>query len=70
MNIFRWLEKKEMSKINEARNQTTNGNGKKSPVTAPNEQKESKAYKSAMKAFEMTHKRLYPELYKEKAKRG
>ena len=59
-----------MSKKNGTENLTTNGNGKKAPEAAPNKQKESKAYKSAMKAFEMTHKRLFPELYKEKAKRG
>ncbi len=61
-----------MSKTKENKNLCTNGNGtdKLKAETLPNNQKESKAYKSAMKAFEMTHKRLYPELYKEKAKRG
>ena len=59
-----------MSKTKENKKQAANGNGIKASGTAPNNQKESKAYKSAMKAFEMTHKRLYPELYKEKAKRG
>lgn len=60
-----------MSKTKETKSQPTNGNGKNSSDGAP-DQKESKAYQSAMRAFEMTHKRLYPELYKtkEKAKRG
>ncbi|MDQ3089419.1 MAG: hypothetical protein M3Q78_12670 [Acidobacteriota bacterium] len=61
-----------MSKIKATKNLSKNGNGSKKPKAEilPTNQKESKAYKSAMKAFEMTHKRLYPELYKEKAKRG
>lgn len=59
-----------MSKTKETKIQTTNGNGGKSKRDAPTNQKEPKSYKSAMKAFEMTHKRLFPELYKEKAKRG
>ncbi|MDQ3179345.1 MAG: hypothetical protein M3Q33_02375 [Acidobacteriota bacterium] len=62
-----------MSKTKEEnKNLCAGGNGTDKPnaETLPNNQKESKAYKSAMKAFEMTHKRLYPELYKEKAKRG
>lgn len=60
-----------MSKTKETKNNgaRTNGNGKSSKA-APDNQKESKAYKSAMKAFEMTNKRLYPKLYQEKAKRG
>jgi len=57
-----------MSKTKENKNQAANGNGRKTPT--PNNQKELKSYKSAMKAFEMTHKRLFPELYKEKSKRG
>ncbi len=60
-----------MSKTKENKNLCTGGNGAKPKAeTLPNNQKESKAYKSAMKAFEMTNKRLYPELYKEKIKRG
>ncbi len=59
-----------MSKIKESKNQTNNGSGNKTKEAAPDNQKQSKAYKSAMKAFETTHKRLFPELYKEKAKRG
>ncbi len=59
-----------MSKTKETKIQTTNGNGIKSSDAATTNQKEPKAYKSVMKAFEMTHKRLYPELYKEKVKRG
>jgi hypothetical protein len=59
-----------MSKTKETKIQTTNGNGSKPKTDAPTNQKESKAYKSVMKAFEMTNKRLHPELYKEKAKRG
>ncbi len=59
-----------MSKIKENKNQTNNGNGSKATETAPTNQKEPKSYKSVMKAFEMTHKRLFPELYKEKVKRG
>lgn len=59
-----------MSKTKETKIQTTNGNGRKSSDAALTNQKESKAYKSAMKAFETTNKRLHPELYKEKAKRG
>jgi hypothetical protein len=38
--------------------------------TLANQKETSKAYKSAMKAFEMTHKRLYPELYNGKSKRA
>ncbi len=59
-----------MSKTKETKTQTTNCNGRKSSDAALTNQKESKAYKSAMKAFEMTNKRLHPELHKEKAKRG
>ncbi len=61
-----------MSKKKENENLTTNGNGKQMPEAeiAPDNQKASKAYKSAMKAFEMTHKRLYPKLYNGKAKRA
>lgn len=59
-----------MSKTKETKIQTANGNGRKSKDAAPTNQKESKAFKSAMKAFAMTNKRLHPELYKEKAKRG
>ena len=57
-----------MSKTKETKIQTTNGNGRKSKDAAPTNEKEPKAYKSVMKAFEMTHKRLYPELYKTKSK--
>lgn len=57
-----------MSKTKETKIQTTNGNGRKSSDAAPTNEKEPKAYKSVMKAFEMTHKRLYPELYKTKSK--
>ncbi len=57
-----------MSKMKETKIQTTNGNGRKSSDAAPTNQKEPKSYKSVMKAFEMTHKRLYPELYKTKNK--
>lgn len=61
---------KQMDKTKDTKKQETNGNGSNAPKTAPCSQKEPKAYKSVMKAFEMTHKRLYPELYKEKVKRG
>ena len=59
-----------MSKKNETKNLTTNGSGTKPDNSKTEHQKELKSYKSAMKAFEMTHKRLFPELYKEKAKRA
>lgn len=59
-----------MSNTKKTKIQTANSNGGKSNDAAPTNQKESKAYKSAMKAFAMTNKRLHPELYKEKAKRG
>ena len=59
-----------MSKTKEIKNQTNNGNGNKAAEVAPDNQKESKAYKSAMKAFEMTHKRLFPKVHTEKAKRA
>ena len=59
-----------MDKTKDTKKQETNGNGNNAPKIEPCNQKESKAYKSAMKAFEMTNKRLYPELYKEKVKRG
>ncbi|CAN5413905.1 hypothetical protein BH20ACI1_BH20ACI1_17640 [soil metagenome] len=57
-----------MDKTKDTKKQETNGSN--APKTASDNQKEPKAYKSVMKAFEMTHKRLYPELYKEKVKRG
>lgn len=57
-----------MSKTKETRIQAANGNGRKPSDAAPTNEKEPKAYKSVMKAFEMTHKRLYPELYKTKSK--
>ncbi|MCY7348302.1 MAG: hypothetical protein LH614_19075 [Pyrinomonadaceae bacterium] len=53
-----------MSKAKEIKKRETNGNGCKTPEIAPTNQKEPKSYKSVMKAFETTHKRLYPELYK------
>lgn len=59
-----------MSNTKESKNQRNNGNGNKAAETAPDKQKELKSYKSAMKAFEMTHKRLFPELYTDKAKRA
>jgi hypothetical protein len=60
------MKKEKQEKLNQ------NGNGKEQPKTdaALLDNKNSKSYKSAMKAFAMTHKRLFPELYKEKAKRG
>lgn len=59
-----------MNKMKETENRTDNGNGNgsKSPEAAPDNRKELKSYKSVRKAFEMTHKRLYPELYKTKNK--
>lgn len=57
-----------MSKTKETKIQTTNGNSRKLKDAAPTNQKEPKSYKSVMKAFEMTHKRLYPELYKSENK--
>jgi len=59
-----------MSKKKEIENLPANGNSAKKleAETLPNNQKEPKSYKSVMKAFEMTHKRLYPELYKTKNK--
>ncbi len=59
-----------MSKTKESKNKTNNCNGNKATETAPDKQKELKSYKSAMKAFEMTHKRLFPELYNDKVKRA
>ncbi len=59
-----------MSKTREIKNQETNGNGAEPNDLKTTHQKELKSYKSTMKAFEMTHKRLFPELYKEKAKRA
>jgi len=60
---------KEMSQKKETENQTTNGNGTK-PNSPKTEDKEPKAYKSVMKAFEMTHKRLFPKLYKTRKTNG
>lgn len=59
-----------MSHPKEIKVRKTNGNGQKSLDIAQNN--ETRAYKSAMKAFEMTNRRLFPEHYqeKEKAKRG
>ena len=51
-----------MSKKKETKNQATNGTKPNSSKTE--HQAEPKSYKSVMKAFEMTHKRLFPELYK------
>ena len=64
-----------MSKIKEGEYQKTNGNGKASQskyerLPKDYEVDESEAAKAFMKAARMTNKRLYPELYKEKAKRG
>ncbi len=59
-----------MSKTKETKIQITNGNGRKSPENNPTNQKELKSYKSVMKAFEMTHKRLFPELYKKRKVNG
>lgn len=61
---------KKMSNTKQTKGRKTNGNGLKPLDTATNN--ESKAYKSAIKAFEMTNRRLFPEHYqeKEKAKRG
>ncbi len=59
-----------MNKKKDNENQATNSNGTKPNNSKTKHQKELKSYKSAMKAFEMTHKRLFPKLYKEKAKRA
>ena len=45
-----------------------NSNGQK--VDSKNGSKESKAYRSAMKAFMMTNKRLHPQQYKGNSKLG
>lgn len=59
-----------MSKQKETKSlsKNSNGTGKAKGESLPNNQKEPKSYKSVMKAFEMTHKRLHPELYKTKNK--
>lgn len=61
-----------MSKKKTSENVTTKSKGSShaKAETLVNEKETSKAYKSAMKAFEMTHKRLYPELYNGKPKRA
>ncbi len=59
-----------MSKTKEIKKQTTNGNGAKPDNPKTEHQAEPKAYKSVMKAFEMTHKRLFPELYKKRKING
>lgn len=59
-----------MSKTKETKIQTANGNGAKPDNPKSEPQAEPKAYKSVMKAFEMTHKRLFPELYKKRKVNG
>jgi len=62
---------REMSKKKKTENQTTNGNGRKTPEATPKyerlpkdyEPDESEAAKAFMKAVRMTRKRLFPELY-------
>lgn len=45
-----------------------NSNGQR--IDSKNGSEESKAYRSAMKAFTMTNKRLHPKLYKGNSKLG
>ncbi len=62
-----------MSKKNGTKNQTTNGSGTKPDDSKTEQQAEPKAYKSVMKAFEMTQKHLFEgkdkAMYKNEAKK-